>query len=64
MDGIGGNKLRAVEKYDLDGNYIESYTSVRNAGRKNFITPQNIINACKGNAKTAAGYKWKYKEAI
>ena len=50
-----------VEQYDLQGNYIAEYPSIREAtralGRKS-----NHISACiRGTRKNAFGYVWKKK---
>lgn len=52
---------KIVEKYDLNGNFIESYKSSGEAGRVNKISSENIRNCCRGEVKTYKGYIWKYK---
>ena len=51
----------AVAKYDDEGNFIESYTSIQEAANKNNIkTSSNIINAIKGYQKRCGGFRWRY----
>lgn len=53
-----------VEQYDLDGNYLRSFCSLTEAGHAVSDNPRaysNISTCCKGKAKTAYGYIWKYK---
>jgi len=51
-----------VLQYDLDGNFIKEFASQTEAqyimGKPN---SDGIGACCRGNQKTAYGYKWKYK---
>ena len=49
-------------QYDLKGNFIKEYPSIREAQRQTGIIA--IDKVCKGiqNRSQAGGYKWKYKE--
>lgn len=51
-----------VVKYDLEGNYIAEYQSIKMAARENNIRDSNISKCCKGERKTAGKCIWKYKE--
>lgn len=55
---------KKILQYDLDGNFIKEWGSIKEAdvafGRRNSY----IIHALKGNTKTIYGYVWKYKENI
>lgn len=54
---------RPVVKYDLDGNFIEEYESVDEAGKKNNTHPQTISQICGGDIKIFKNrYIFKYKE--
>lgn len=57
-------KTRSITKhviqFDLSGNMIKEWTSIREAARNNNISFGNIINCCKGRCKTCGGYIWKY----
>lgn len=54
----------SVDKYDTNGNYIESYNSLidgaRSAGRS-YEGVTNIKSVCDGQTITAYGYVWRYK---
>ena len=53
---------REIEQYTLDGTYIQTFYSVKDAAQSLSKTMANgIISACQGKYKTAYGYKWKYK---
>lgn len=51
---------KKVDKLDLNGKYIRTYNSIKEAGIENKIYPQNINSVCKGNSHTAGGFKWRY----
>lgn len=51
-----------VVKYDLEGNYIAEYQSIKMAARENNISSSNIGQCCNGKRKTAGKCIWKYKE--
>ena len=53
---------RIVLQYDKDNKLIKKYDSVSTASKSTGIHTTSISNACKGNAKTAGGYIWKYAE--
>lgn len=60
-----GSKLmpaREVSQYDVDGNIIKTYPSIREAVRETGIEHSTISRCCSGgrNTKTAGGYVWKY----
>ena len=63
MKGKSGSKhqrSRPVFQFDKDGNQIQEYGSIREAGRITGIG--KVINdALKGRLKTAGGFIWKYK---
>lgn len=51
----------AVAKYDDDGNFIEAYTSIREAARAHNLHGSGNINAAiKGTQKHCAGFRWRY----
>lgn len=53
---------KAVVQYDLEGNVINSFISVRDAERRTGIDNSNIIACCKFRKRMAGGYIWKYKQ--
>jgi len=57
-----GNNRKSIAQYDLQNNYIQTFNSIAEANRALNKSPKAscIVAACKGNRKTAYGYKWKY----
>lgn len=47
-----------VDMYDTDGNYIKTFTSIREA--KSYIGGGNIVGSCNGRCITARGYVFRY----
>ena len=64
----GDSKI--VLQYDLAGNYVQTFYSLNDAMvwlvdhgfAKNVTAVTKISNCCKGKAKTAFKYKWKFAE--
>lgn len=63
------NNGKIVNQYDLQGNFLQSFPSAKNAAISlNKITAtsrgasSHIADVCKGKRKTAYGYIWKYAE--
>ena len=50
-----------MEQYSKDGTLLHVYDSLMEAERVTGIHSGNISNVCKGRAKTANGFIWKYK---
>lgn len=54
-------KTTAVAKYNDAGEFLESYTSIKDAAIANDIkSPANIIAAIKGTQKRCGGFRWRY----
>lgn len=55
-------KNKPVNQYSLDGIYIATYKSIKEASEKTGIDNGDISNCCLGRPhhKTAGGYVWKY----
>lgn len=53
---------KIVYQYDLNDDFINKYKSISEASRQTNTNHSNIIMCCKGQRKTAGGYKWRYKE--
>ena len=51
---------KSVVQYDLNLNYISTYSGVREAERQTSIDRSTIIRCCKKKQQTAGGYKWFY----
>ena len=51
----------AVSQYTKEGVYIASYDSSLEAQRKTGVHNSHIVLCCKGERKSAGGFKWAYK---
>lgn len=47
-------------QYTKDGQYIDTYPSMRDASLKTGVCHSSITQVCKGERKTAGGFKWRY----
>ena len=52
-----GNQKRVIQ-FELNGEYVASYPSIRIAGRTCNINENTIGLCCRGQYATAGGYKW------
>ena len=65
LKGENAPRSRAVVKLSLQGEAIAIYASARDAAEKNNLKKDSnslILRCCKGETKTAYGYKWKFYE--
>ena len=51
---------RPVRQYDLNGNYINSYSSIKEAKEQTGIS--HIDACCRGERKTSGGFQWIYSD--
>ena len=57
----GGSKIKPVSKYDLNGNFIKTYSSIKEAIMENPKSSSSNIGAvCKGHRIQCGGFLWKY----
>ena len=62
-DGANNNKKgneKEIVQYDIDGNIVDVYQSIKEASYINGIRGVNISRNLRGVFKTAGGYIWKY----
>jgi len=52
---------KKVLQYDIDGNLIAEYRSIRYAEEQTKVARATIIACCKGKYKHAGGFIWKFK---
>ena len=52
---------RQIIQYDLAGNFIKEWRSIKTASKELNIISQDISACCRKLRKTAKGYIWKYK---
>ena len=50
----------SIEQYDLNGNYIGTFDSIKDASLSVNGLSTNIVKCLKGKIKSAYGYKWQY----
>ena len=53
---------RPVNKYDLNGNLIKSYNSIKECAKDNNMAPSNISACVQGKFKSWNGFQYKYEE--
>lgn len=51
-----------VIQYDLEGNFIKEFSSIKEAEKETKANNTGIINCCKGRQKTAGGFIWRYAD--
>lgn len=51
---------KQVNQYDLDGNFIQSFSSTKEAGKQLNFSSSLIAGVCRGNHKQTHGYVFKY----
>lgn len=51
-----------VDQYDLNGSYIRTYDSIRNASIYTGISSSGIGKACRELGRISGGYQWRYSE--
>lgn len=59
---IGASNSKKVCQYNTKLEYINTYSSVAEAGKETGINFRNISACCTGKQITAGGYLWKYKD--
>ena len=56
---------RQVHKYSMDGQYLESYNSIKEAALANNIKyPSNIVACCSKKSSYCGGFKWEYGNVL
>lgn len=56
------SKAKKVKQYDLEGNFIKQWDSIKDASLNLKINSSNICCCCKGIYKTCGNYIWRYVE--
>lgn len=57
-------RLRKINQYDLEGNFIQSFNSLTEAAKSVNGNKGNISQVANGKYQTAYGYKWKYDDLL
>lgn len=50
----------AIDKFDIYGNYIQTYNSIKDAAKSIGNTPTSIQSVLRNRTHTSGGYIWKY----
>ena len=50
----------AVDMLDMDGNYIKTFKSAKEAAQEVSSSPSNITKCCKGKKGSCHNHKWRY----
>lgn len=53
-------KEKPVKQYNLDGTFIERFSSVKEASEKSKLCPSQIAANCRGMTKRAGNYMWVF----
>lgn len=61
MKGKLPPNAKRVLQYDMDGNFIKEWESLRKAAIALGLTSCNIGKVCKGERNHCGGFKWKFK---
>lgn len=56
-------KYKAIKQYDLQGNFIKQWQSVKEASETLNIYKSGISSCANGTYKQCMGYIWKYAES-
>lgn len=60
IESMVGYKRIKVNQYDLEGNFIKTWDSAREAERHTGANHSDIVRCCKGQRKTCGNYKWSF----
>lgn len=63
LTGLEIKATKSVLQYDMDGNFVKEWDSIKNAANGTQTKMSNICHCCKGRLKSTGGYIWRYKEA-
>lgn len=59
-----GNYETSVLQYDINGNYINEFSSIKCASESSGCHKSKIVDVCKGKRKHTKKFIWKYKKDI
>lgn len=57
---ISISKYKAIDQFDMDGNFIKTHQSIKHASIENSVGRDSIYGCCVGKYTQGGGYKWKY----
>lgn len=62
FSGANHPQARAVVQLDLNGNYITTFSTAKEAAKSINQRGPNITICCQNTHRTAGGYMWRYKD--
>ena len=57
---IAAKHKNGVNQYDIDGNFIRYYKTIKEASAKTVCSKTAIVDCCSGRIEFSKGFKWKY----
>lgn len=54
------SRYRQTDQYDMDGNYIQTFPSLKAAGEATGLNRSAISSCCSGGLLSYGGYQWRY----
>jgi hypothetical protein len=64
INQVASHSKKVVLQYDLSGNLIKEWLGVKTISNELSINCGNIASCCRGVAKSAGGFIWRYKNDI
>lgn len=61
INQVISNPEKTILQFDKDGNFIKEWIGLKSITKEIGINSSNIANCCRGIAKSAGGFIWKYK---
>lgn len=57
---MAATQSKPVKQFSPDGEYIQTFPSVKVAAQTIGLHPTSVIDTLKGRQHTSGGFKWKY----
>lgn len=51
---------KKVNQYDMDGNFIKTFDSIKSVSDTYNVYSSNIVSCCKNKSISSCGFRWKY----
>ena len=63
-NGAGLAKGKSICQYSLNGDFIASYSSAKEASEKTKLSHGTICACCRGERNHTGGYQWRYSNSL
>lgn len=60
VQAASSDPRRPVNQYDMNGNFVATYPSIKEAAQAVGCHPRNITSNARNVSKSASGFVWKY----